>query len=107
VVNLVSDRPGNDGSRGRARSLYKGDSSITDSAERGNYHAVRVEKLHSAPVIRVKVGRHVKQFLVDTGSSTSLIQPGVCLAKLTQAAFTLFGVTGKTLEVYGNQILKF
>jgi hypothetical protein len=66
-----------------------------------------VEKLHEAPVILVNLGRHVHKFLVDRESKRSLIKPDVCLTKFTQAEFIHYGVTGKTLQVYGNQIVKF
>jgi len=45
--------------------------------------------------------------LVDTGSSVSLIQPGVSASQLNQAVVTPFGVTGDELRVKGEQRVTF
>ena len=45
--------------------------------------------------------------LVDTGSSVSLIQPGVSASKLNRAIVTPFGVTGDELRVKGDQRVTF
>jgi len=41
--------------------------------------------------------------LVDTGSSLSLIQPGVCTSIVSRATVTSYGVTGDELRVKGEQ----
>jgi hypothetical protein len=45
--------------------------------------------------------------LIDTGSSISLIQPGVSSANLTRANITPYGVTGDELQLRGEQLVHF
>ena len=49
------------------------------------------------------IGGQSRFVLVDTGSSISLILPGVCTLELTRASVTPFGVTGDDLRVKGEQ----
>ena len=46
-------------------------------------------------------------FIVDTGSSISLIQQGVCSSKVRPTDLIPFGVTGKEREMRGTQDVKF
>ena len=41
--------------------------------------------------------------IIDTGSSVSLIQPGLSSARLTKAKVTPYGVTGEELQIRGEQ----
>ena len=45
--------------------------------------------------------------LVDTGSSLSLIQPGVCTSVVNSATVTPYGVTGDELPLKGMQRVTF
>jgi hypothetical protein len=71
------------------------------------FHAVRIDTLHTAPIIRVNMDGHTRTFLLDTGSSLSLIQPGISSVKLTRAEVTPYGVTGDQLNIKGEQDLRF
>jgi hypothetical protein len=70
------------------------------------FHAVRLDALHTAP-IRVNMDGHTRTFLVDTGSSLSLIQPGISPVQLTRAEVTPYGVNGDQLNIKGEQNLRF
>jgi hypothetical protein len=63
--------------------------------------------LHGAPIVRATVGGQARRFLIDTGSSMSLIHPSVCLSRMTPAEVTPIGVNGAELEVRGKQVVKF
>ena len=69
--------------------------------------ASHLDYLNSAPVLRSIIERRPRMILVDTGSSISLIQPGVSASKLNQAVVTPFGVTGDELQVKGEQRVTF
>jgi hypothetical protein len=47
------------------------------------------------------------ELIVDTGSSISLIQPGVCSSEVKPASFAPFGVMGNEREIRGIQEVKF
>jgi hypothetical protein len=71
------------------------------------YQVVNLGDLNNAPVIRATVGGRQRIVLIDTGSSVSLIQPGVCTSKLRRSSVTPFGVTGDELQLKGEQYVKF
>ena len=48
-----------------------------------------------------------RMILVDTGSSLSLIQPGVCTSIVSRATVTQYGVTGDEIRVIREQRLTF
>jgi len=58
--------------------------------------------LNGVPIVRAVIGRP-RTVLVDTGSSISLIQPGICTSEITRESVTSFGVTGDELRVKGIQ----
>jgi hypothetical protein len=62
-----------------------------------------MDYLNGAPIVRAVIGRRPRTVLVDTGSSISLIQPGVCTSEINRASVTPFGVTGDELRVKGEQ----
>jgi hypothetical protein len=66
---------------------------------------LQIEMLNGAPVIRVHILGQARTLIVDTGSSISLVQPGVCSSKLTPTNITPFGVTGDGLKILGEQHL--
>jgi len=61
-----------------------------------------MDNLNGAPIVRAAIGRP-RTVLVDTGSSISLIQPGVSTTEITHASVTPFGITGDELPVKGEQ----
>jgi hypothetical protein len=71
------------------------------------FHAVRLDTLHTAPIIRVNMNGHTRTFLLDTGNSLSLIQPGISPVLLTRAEVTPYGFTGDQLNIKGEQDLRF
>jgi hypothetical protein len=48
-----------------------------------------------------------RRFIVDTGSTVSIIQPGVSGRDVTTTNLAPFGVTGKELEIMGEQEVNF
>jgi hypothetical protein len=48
-----------------------------------------------------------KEFIIDTGSSVSLIQPGVSCSEIRTSSVLLIGVTGDPLQIQGEQEVKF
>ena len=84
-----------DGRDDSARHLYsKMDAARNKESE--------LDCLNGAPSVRAVIG-HPHTVLVDTGSSISLIQPGVCTIEISRASVTPFGVTGDELRVKGEQ----
>ena len=69
--------------------------------------ASQLDYLNGAPVVRSIIEGRPRVILVDTGSSISLIQPGVSASKLNQAVVTPLGVTGDELQVKGDQRVTF
>jgi len=65
--------------------------------------ASQLNYLNGAPVLRSIIEGRPRVILVDTGSSISLIQPGVSASNLNQAIVTPFGITGDELQVKGEQ----
>ena len=53
--------------------------------------------------MRAAIGGRFRTVLLDTGSSISLIQPGVCGTEINRATVTPYGVTGEELRVKGEQ----
>ena len=53
--------------------------------------------------MRAVIGGRFRTVLLDTGSSISLIQPGVCSTEMNRATVTPYGVTGEELRVQGEQ----
>jgi hypothetical protein len=66
-----------------------------------------LDTLNSAPLIRATVDGRPQILLIDTGSSVSLIQPGVCSSKLRHSNVTPYGVTRDELQLRGEQYVKF
>jgi len=63
----------------------------------------QLDCLNGAPSVRALIGGRPRTVLVDTESSISLIQPGVCTSETNRASVTPFGVTGDELRVKGEQ----
>jgi hypothetical protein len=66
-----------------------------------------MNQLNGAPTIRAVVEGRPRVILIDTGSSISLIEPGVSAANLTRTNITPYGVTGDELQLRGEQLVHF
>ena len=64
-----------------------------------------MDNLNGAPIVRAVIGGSLRTVLVYTGSSISLIQPGVCSTEINRATVTPYGVTGEELRVQGKQVV--
>lgn len=62
---------------------------------------------HMTPVIDVFIQGTHKRFLIDTGASVSLVQPGTANTPLCQTTLKPQGVTGEALHVLGTQAIEF
>jgi hypothetical protein len=60
-----------------------------------------------APTIRVEVDGPLRHFIVDTGSSISLIQPDISAIVIREATLAPTGVTGAQLRLEGEQVVEF
>jgi len=80
---------------------------ITVSENDIDYFAVRVNLMASAPTIQIIILGLPRAFIVDTGSSISLIQPGVCSNEVRPTHLSPFGVTGNELQIMGVQEVEF
>jgi hypothetical protein len=49
----------------------------------------------------------VRRFVIDTGSTISLIQPGISRAKVAKTDIAPIGITGKVLPLQGEQEIEF
>jgi hypothetical protein len=68
---------------------------------------MRVKLVAGAPAIQATVSGSHRAFIVDTSSSISLIQLGVCSSEVTPSNLSPFGVTGNELEILGVQEVEF
>ena len=91
-------KPATDGRGDSASHLYS-----TKDAARNKES--QLDYLNGVRVVRAVIGGRPRTVLVDTGSSISLIQPGVCTSEITRASITPFGVTGDELRVNGEQVV--
>ena len=64
-----------------------------------------MDNLNGAPIVRAVIGGRIRNVLVDTGSSISLIQLGVSSTEINRATVTPYGVTGEELRVQGEQVV--
>ena len=80
-----------DGCVNSARHLYLTKDTVCHTESQLDY-------LQGAPVVRAMIGGGPRMILVDTGSSLSLIQPGVCTSVVNSATVTPYGVTGDELR---------
>ena len=82
----VNERTGN-GSRG---SCFH----TTAPENEADYFTVRVELISGTPTMQALISGFRRVFIVDTGSSISLIQPRVYLSDVSPTNLSPFGVTG-------------
>ena len=62
---------------------------------------------HGTPTVAVKIQGAERILIVDSGSSCSLLQPGVAEVPLESTTFEPFGVTGDSLDIVGEQQVLF
>jgi hypothetical protein len=55
--------------------------------------------------VSVKIHGVERILIVDSGSSFSLLQPGVAEVPLEGTTFETFGITGDSLDIIGEQVL--
>jgi hypothetical protein len=72
-----------------------------------DHFAVGVKLKAGAPTVQATIASLQCVFIVDTGSSISLIQQGVCSSKVRTTDLLPFGVRGKEREIRGTQDGKF
>jgi hypothetical protein len=68
---------------------------------------VAVQSRFGTPTVEVEIAGTRREFVLDTGSSTSLIQSGVYPSEEKPTNLSPFGVTGKELEIKGVQVVLF
>jgi NurA-like 5'-3' nuclease len=60
---------------------------------------VTVQSRVGTPTVEVEIAGARREFVLDTGSAISLIQPGVYPTEVKPTILSPFGVTGKELEI--------
>ena len=68
---------------------------------------VSMNLTEGAPTIHATVSGLHRVFIIDTVSSISIIQPGVCYSEVRPTRLSPFGVTGNELEIKGVQEVEF
>jgi hypothetical protein len=66
-----------------------------------------MEMIKGAPTVRVEVDGAPRQFILDTGSTISLVQPDVSASDVREATVAPIGVTGTPLRLKGEQMVEF
>jgi hypothetical protein len=62
---------------------------------------------HGTPTVAVKIQGAERILIVESGSSCSLLQPGVAEVPLESTTFETFGTTGDSLDIVGEQQVLF
>ena len=62
---------------------------------------------HGTPTVAVTIQGAERILIVDSGSSCSLLQPGVAGIPLESTTFVPFGVTGDSLDIVGEEQVLF
>jgi hypothetical protein len=57
-------------------------------------------------LLKLEVKGQLRQFLIDTGASLSLVKPGVIQADFQPTNTDERGITGAKLKCLGNQIIE-
>ena len=95
-----------EGTRGRNRSGANSFHVAVPSND-ANYFTVRVEMKSGTPTVRLDIAGFYRVFIIDTGSSISLIQPQVSSSPVEPTRLAPFGVTGSELQIQGTQRVDF
>jgi hypothetical protein len=92
----------NDRNTGRRERKGNGDSAfhVLVPENVADYLVVPVQLIVGTPTVNVEFAGTQREFVLDTGSGISLIQPGVYPSEV-KPNLSPFGVTGKELEIKG------
>jgi hypothetical protein len=60
-----------------------------------------------SPTVSVEIEDEPKNVILDTGSSVSILQPGVSSSDIRVTAVKPYGVTGENLDIKGRQCVTF
>ena len=71
------------------------------------YHTARLNLRRGKPNVRVNIRGVSREFIVDSGSRVSLIQPGIYRSEVRPSSTTSFGATGDELDILGNRMFSF
>jgi hypothetical protein len=63
--------------------------------------------LRGAPTVRLHISSSEREFIIDIGSSVSLIRPGVSSSEIKTTSVLPIGLTGDALQMQGGQEIKF
>jgi hypothetical protein len=72
-----------------------------------NYLTVPIIMDHTTPTVLVQIQGVKRTLILDSGSCCSVLQPGLADEPMGCTEFVPFGVTGKNLDVKGEQSIKF
>jgi hypothetical protein len=61
----------------------------------------------SSPNVSIEIEIEMKNVIIDTGSSVSILQPGVSSSDIRVTAVKPYGVTGEKFDVKGRQCVTF
>ena len=78
-----------------------------DSAETQSQHRASSRTQRQGRAVRVNIRGVSREFIVDSGSSVLLIQPGIYCSEVRPSSTTSFGVTGDELDILGEQDVQF
>ena len=57
---------------------------------------------HGTPSVTVCIEEETRRLIIDTGSTVSILQPGISKSKLNVTDLKPFGVTGEDLDIKGR-----
>ena len=85
------------------------DSSLHLNAQENDVssHKVSISMEHGAPTISVEIEGMSRSLILDTGSTISILQPGVSRSDVHVTAVEPYGVTGDVLDIRGQQSVTF
>ena len=69
--------------------------------------AVQIVVEQGTPSVSMEIQGEQRSLIIDTGSSMSILQPGVSRSEVTTTGIKPYGVTGKVLDVRRQQSLSF
>ena len=70
-------------------------------------HKVSISMEHGAPTISVDIEGMSRRLILDTGSTISILQPGVSRSDVHVTAVEPYGVTGDVLDIRAQQSVTF
>lgn len=55
-----------------------------------------------SPTVSIEIEDELKSVIIDTGSSVSILQPGVSSSDIRVTAVKPYGLTGENLDIKGS-----